>query len=882
MRRLIAYISLTVTMIIASALTIFAPIRSLNSNLEYSSGREFTYQVRTKATNDGTTPTEAAPDGALDEIFDIMDTRMETFGVSEYQLAKEGKDIIRATASLTSDNQYNRLRVYLNYDANFTVRIAKDDETTAIASAAEMFDGVKARIEYKGPYPFIVIPLSNSQLFQDTIVSVAQRIQEEEQTQTGDGSQPELVDNAKIVLWSDFNPDTDSYAKAKDDNQMAGKLFLSFDYRSMFWGDNKQEIAVASPIDNYNEQNKYTTAQIKEATDTARYMVNVFNAGSLDYDVEFLFENRFVPATVESLLVFGEMDNIAFSSTAIALLIAFAFIFFVIGFIYRFPVIGVISSFMLTMLGTILLFNVITVEVSTSAIIGLVVVGLLAVFGSLTYLGRFRNEVYRGRTFKKAHTEASRRSSTYNLDALIISLVVGVITYFTAGPAVIGFGTVLIFGSIVGLVSILLHNNIVYWLLANNTSSQKNFGFYGIDARKVPNLLENEKPSYFGRFASNSTSGNNKLYAGFFGLALLGAIVTLSVFAGIGQTPLALQVQDANITRVYFRVSENSDITSNAEETSPEDILNSIQINGKALGLIKDGDLVSYETHDYSTKTGEGENQITTNYTYLVYNISGNFSGEEEVTYHYAPLSLNGTMPLIDALDTIVTTIDPNAIVSVNHVQKQVVAPSLNSVVLVSLITLGVTTLYLAIRFGLSRGLTNLLTGAATASVVILYFVVTRISVHPLVAIGALIAVLMVALINSVIFNYQKDIKKDSFFREKAMDEKDSLALTMSLSPLYAIYILGALGFVAFMAIVPYVMSMVYFSVVLAILVGLFATTKVNLLLIDTFSKWFTKIAKIKFSFPKSKRALHREQAKRNARGRGNEPEEALIIGIND
>ncbi|MGE4342199.1 MAG: hypothetical protein AB7E23_03795, partial [Bacilli bacterium] len=235
MRRLIAYIGLAVSLIVATALNVFAPIRGLNSNLEYTNGREFVYQINAKT--DTETVTGDLPDGALDEIFDVMDQRMETFGVSEYQLSKEGSNIIRATAALPSDSQYNRLRVYLNYNANFTIRIAADDETTAIANAEQMFDGVSARIEYRGPYPFIVIPLSDPQWFQDNIVSVAEKIQEEEQSSTEDGSQPELVDNAKIVMWSDFNPDTDSYAKAQEDNEMAGKLFLSFDYRSMFWDE---------------------------------------------------------------------------------------------------------------------------------------------------------------------------------------------------------------------------------------------------------------------------------------------------------------------------------------------------------------------------------------------------------------------------------------------------------------------------------------------------------------------------------------------------------------------------------------------------------------------------------------------------------------------
>ncbi len=883
MRRLIAYISLAVALIAATALNLFAPIRHLNSNLEYSSGREFVYQISAKTDEQGNATDEVLADGAIDEIFDVMDQRMETFGVSEYQLAKEGEDIIRATASLPSDDQYNRLRVYLNYNANFTIRIAKDDETTAIADADQMFDNVQARIEYRGPYPFIVIPLSDPTWFQDNIVSVAQTIQEEEQTATEDGSQPELVDNAKIVIWSDFNADTDSYAAAQEDNDMAGKLFLSFDYRSMFWDEDKSEIAVASPIDGYNEQNDYTTEQIKEASDTARYMVNVFNAGTLDYDVEFLFENRLIPASVESLLTFNEVDRVAASRTMIAAGLAFIFIFVVIGLIYRMPVFATISSFMVTMLGTFLLFNAIAVEISTSAVIGFVFVGLLAIFGSVTYLSRFRNEVYRGRSFKKAHTEASRRSSIYNLDALILSLIVGVVTYFTAGPAVIGFGTVLIFGSIVGLVSILLHNSLLYWLLANNTSTQKCHKIYGVDDSKVANLLENEKPSYFGRFAGTNPNNKSKLYGGIFGAILLAGIATVSVFSFIGN-PLNLQVEDSNVTRIYFRVSENSSVASNAEFSSPDQILSSITINGQALELIKDGDLVSYETHDYATKTGEGENEITTNYTYLVYNIEGAYTGNENVTYAFVndAYNLTGTMPLIDALNDITLQIDPLAQVSVNHVQKQAVSPSLHSVVIVSLITVGFTSLYIAIRFGLAKGLANLLVTSSASLAVLLFFIATRISVHPLTAIGALVAVLVVALINIIIHNYQRDLSRDSFFRDMTRVDKQKLGLTMSLTPVYTVFILSAVAFIFFMAIAPYTISMVYTATLIAILVSLLAATRLNLMLETFFHAVIERVKMMTVKLPKSKRALHRENAKRNVRGRSNEPEEAILIGIND
>ena len=144
------------------------------------------------------------------------------------------------------------------------MKIGDDDNTEAILSADQIFADKKARVEYRGPYPFIVFPLSDPTLFETTIVDVAQKIQEEKGSQeTAEGEdKPALVKEATIVLWSDYDPDKDSYMSPVGDTQ--GKIFLSFDYRSMWWNEDKTEIGVASPLEGMSENHKYTTAQIKK------------------------------------------------------------------------------------------------------------------------------------------------------------------------------------------------------------------------------------------------------------------------------------------------------------------------------------------------------------------------------------------------------------------------------------------------------------------------------------------------------------------------------------------------------------------------------------------------------------------------------------------
>lgn len=885
MRRLIAYISLVVAIILGVGFNALAPLRSINSNLEYTSGREFVYKISAKANELDPSVDADLKDGAIDEVFDIMDSRMKTYGVSEYQLSKEGSDTIRATATLGSDSEYNRLQTYLNYSANFTLRVAKTDETEAIANPEEVFDNVKARIEYTGPYPFIVIPLSNPSILKDTVIPAAQKIQEAEQTIGEDGqTNTELVDNAKIIMWTNYDPDTDVYADSSTNNDIAAKIFLTFDYRNMWWNEDQTEIAVASPFaeEAYNEQNKYTTAQIKTATDTARFMVNVFNAGTYDYEVDFLFSNTSYQPSVEPLIVFGSKDRVALSRTLIASVAALVIVFIALFIVYRLPVLSIVSSVLTTFVGTILLFNAISIEMSTSAIIGLMLVTAIAVMGGVSYLSKFKNELYRGRSMKKAHIEAIKRSTFINIDTLVISLIVGVITYFAGNSATLGFGTVLIFGSIVSIITILLHNAIMFWLIANNTATSKSYKLFGIDKNRVPDLLESQEPEYFGRFVSpnNSPTTFAKPLGMIFGVLAVASMITIGVFAGLNKSPLNLSVQDNNTTRIYLRVSEKSKIDVNSTNNSPQLILESFKVNDEALVLVKDNDIAVYERHDYTTTTGEGENKISQNFIYYVYTVEGHFDNNTTVTYAKGDVQESGSF--VDVLQTVIETVDADATISINAVVRQATNPSVTSIVILySLISL-FTSIYFLFRRGIANAIANFIVSISAGALVIGFFVATRISVHPLVAIGALVAITSVALINNIVFNYIKLTKNDKLkmINELDTNKKEELGLSMALTPVYVVFATLAVSFLIYLAIVPTQVTMVYVSGLIATVLAIALVTRIQLPLTRIIAKFFKRLTSI---FNKTPKTGNKTKAKANAeKTRSSEVEEAIIIGIND
>ncbi len=878
MRRLIAYLTLTFTLIFGAALNTLTPLRNLVSNHEYQNGREFVYRISDKENPDHIF---AADDmKAINDVAAEMEQRMQNFGVSEYNIAKEGNNIIRATTTLQSDTEYNRLQVYLNYNADFSITVG-DDDNTEVLDASMIFDDVKARVEYRGPYPFIIFPLSNPELFQTNIADVASAIQDEKgSADIPEGSdRPELAKEATIVLWTDYDIDKDSYMNPTGDTQQ--KIFLTFDFRAMWWDEDKTEIGVASPLEGANESGQYSTAQIKTASETARYMANVFNAKPLDYKVEFLFANEYTAPTVEPLINLGSRDNLALSATLFAGLITFALVLIIAFAIYRLPILNALSSGVLTFLGTMVIFNAIQVEFSTSAILGLLVVTFVSLASSIFYAARFRGEVYKGRSFKKAHSEAINRSLIMTVDVLVLLLVTGVFTYFFGGATLAGFATTLIFGSIVMIASVLVHNALLLPLLAHNTLSAKSYTYYGINEAKVPNILNDEKQTYFGRFINHKPEAKAKLNISVMGaLSAISFVLVLVFGAFTSINPYNLVKYDENTTRVYFQVSERSEISALSQTNSPLMLLSYIELDDDGTTLadkvIMENGLPVAETPSFTTIEEIGEDEVSVVYNFYVYNLNGIYNGDEDVVFKTTSAGLTQQGKLSDALSEIVLSLDDKAVISFNHINKEAISPHYGRIAWVSLVTLAVTSVYFVFRFGLTRGVANFVESFIGASFIFLFFMVTRLAIPPLATMGAFVTILFISLLNVVIFTNIRDVEKDSAHKGITRREMYMLGLKYSLSVVYVLTLLFSVGFLVFTLIGPLAVSSVYLASLVGVVSGLYIVSKLST---ATLSSTLNVLGRI----PERQTKRRKESVQRTSiRAKSGEPEEAVFIGIND
>ncbi|MCK7489325.1 MAG: hypothetical protein MZU79_03045 [Anaerotruncus sp.] len=83
-----------------------------------------------------------------------------------------------------------------------------------------MFADSVARVDYKGQYPHIVIPLSNPTYFIDQILAEAKSIDEA----GGEVGEGEINDAAYILLWAN-RLEGDTYEEATTNTKVAEKSF---------------------------------------------------------------------------------------------------------------------------------------------------------------------------------------------------------------------------------------------------------------------------------------------------------------------------------------------------------------------------------------------------------------------------------------------------------------------------------------------------------------------------------------------------------------------------------------------------------------------------------------------------------------------------------
>ena len=263
MRRLIAYISMAITMLIAVGVAFTPVFTSMNPGREFTSGNEIVYRL---SDNEGTNLENDAD--AAEKVATEMRNRLETYQIEDYSVRVEGNDTVRVSLSVKDETQLSYITRYLSFSGeNFS--LAGEVEETRVMGDEIFVDSV-ARIErQQDVVPYVVIPVSDTTKVKTLIESVSSSEEEKSISRKVEDEGETEQSTPDIFLWANW-VEGDTYEKANNDKAITGqKIICSFVSSNIWYREGLKDDAEPTEIQYLcgfaNSDGEYDVSKLKEA-----------------------------------------------------------------------------------------------------------------------------------------------------------------------------------------------------------------------------------------------------------------------------------------------------------------------------------------------------------------------------------------------------------------------------------------------------------------------------------------------------------------------------------------------------------------------------------------------------------------------------------------
>ncbi len=882
MRRFWSFIVLAFTALLVMGVSITAITVQADSNIEYQSGREIVFRIEDKEDKD-----LELEDGALEEVAEIFENRLNNAEIDAFEIAIQGTDTIKVTFSTSYAADYDNIIYYLGFNGNFALSTSSD----VFAIGDEFLDeDEEVYLDTINGYPVIVIPVNEDSPEFKAVIEEGQRQMDNGEgevtvTTNEDGEEEEEV-NTYLYLWSDYQ-EGDIYSMTVSGNEdydslVEEKIIMKFSVDNGYWLDDDED-ALVSYVNIDNDGDGYASVEEREyGYSQARFYVNILNSEELDYDVTYMY-SRNVDAWYESVISLGSHATIAWSSTLIATLIAIVVMVIALAFVYRWfaaPSAVVTMGSMFTAIG---LTIALSVEINVGAIIGLVAVMMCSCLSGVLYFSKFKEECRKGRSLRKANSEASKRSLWPMFDINLVLIIIGACCFLMGGTYMTAFASITVFGGIASMIYNIFLLRGGCWLLTNNTKWQGRYDLFGVQNSEVPDTSKGEKTTYKGPYDDKSLNKHTKAWsittASVFAVVLIGMITFGCVYGGnLYNTPV-----NESATQIYV---ETSSTNSPINYDSLHKFFEKVYI-GDADSHSTNENLDSYVAEISSYTNTIREDTIDVTYYYYIIDLTDTSINEDTTAYYF--LENDGGV----VQETIGYTInevfdyalplqssgiaDSKASVTLKDAVVNSYQPDIYPIILATSIGVIVSAVYLMFRYRPARGLASLVTTTAAGAVTIGLFSLFRVPVSALITIALPFTCIFTFTISIYLMNKDKESvqetrRKDLTREERRtiLDRANSQIFTTEMFAL-CVSILIAICFFGFGTLST---SLLYLGIIVGCLLGAFVTVELLPPLCHLFYTWLSRIHINQNRKPKKN--------KKKTTNRGAEPEEVIFIGIND
>ena len=894
MRRLWAYVIIAFTALVAVFASMPSLIKGISSNGDHSVRRQFTFQLVEKEAENPEEEVAKLNENSAKEMAKIMEQRLISYGVESYDISVSGdneiSDIITVSFKADDNTQYQQIVSYLTFSGSFALMNNQNDvvEDNQFRNGNAYLKEVSVN-----EYPTVILPIKNSFTEWETLITGAK----DNPVTEGEGEESSTV----ARLWLIYNYRIgDNYQILEETNELTNKTLLTFDFdpeneEELYYDSNKNSLSRICGYQDTNSNGVADANEVKAAYNQADYLLHLFNSSSLDFEVRCvkgLIDGTqvWVQPKVETVIKEG---TIVWNNTLSAALAAVIIASLLLVVFYRLGAVGVASATVLSVFAGFLFMILAGLEYSVLAVAALVAIGVVSLASGVVYLNKLKEDAYRGHTLKKANTEASKKSLLPIIDIHIVSVIIGLMCYLLGGTALHSFGAILTFGSIISFIINTLGLKGMMWLATNTTGLIGKYEAFGINSENVPNHMAEEKQRFYGPYAEKDFTVKKKpisiIALSAFVLSLVGVIVSSSLNGGNVFKNARAQVTGGEIYVVNKIKVEDDDSKSKLDKNSLEEkILSYIEIEDSANTYKPLSDFVASTNYDNFTftqsKTVEGVTSyyLTTYYVVklkkvISLDINAKFADEAAAS----ATTLSAKLDELETDPTLFSGSESNSI-SIKTIETYVpvASPNWGKIALATTISILILTLYLTLRYRLSRGLATIVMPFAATGITVGLITLLNVIGMQFTNI-ALVAVPFVALFTYLFMisfmNRERELVIDDKSRDASVEHRVELskkALGMAAAQMFAtagvcIYLL-----VDFFGFGVATSSMLYLVAILGSIISLGLVVTLFVPLSNILFSLFSKIT--------INRKPRERKNKKTAPKKSAEPEEAIFIGIND
>lgn len=881
-----------------SATTVFSRLNA---------GREFTNSYEVLYTVEGS-------ESQVEDVAKEFRKRLDDFAVEDYSVAiqedqttnagDKGRKFAIEVSFAADQSEFEYISKYLPYSGgSFSLIGTKDDQFVD-----DIFKDSQAyitKVQDTIPYVIIPVPASDKEKVETFLKGIEDasgdsgnpdvpaqnkftRLNAEGDSGEGEGEEEDNTPN--IFLVHDWN-DGDSYESVSKDPHISSKILMEFNNKHFWYENSKEEhTEIQYLCGTPDEEGNYDLKNLKFANLKATYLKNMFNAPKYEAEISTVYvtesasgiTNNYntLQATNENLLVLGSDVNLAWSTTLISTLIALAIVSLLLVVFYRWSALAVIANTVGTVFLTYVVFIFMGSLFNIPAIVGGVILAVASLFSSVYYLFKFKEEVLKGRTIKKANQEASRKSNLLVIDASVVLAFTGLMLFVLGGAALKPMGVILFFGSLFALAMNLIVFKIMMYLLTNTTSFQNKYSYFAIDPKDVPNVLEEKKTEVKSGYENVNFTKHSKLTSIILSALLVASVAGIAVFGSIKGSPLNVDAATKDHSVLYVNINAENKVITDAEAFE-EYVLKNIKVNDKAL--------------EYDSKDGVTYQKIT--------KFDSDTLKEEVLPYNYFAVDLSSVLSVnkveysldkgksYEVADEGLGYAFEQVIISLEGIEAEKIdfsllkshetisTPNQGFVALATGIAVLGAGLYIAIRFRISRGIAASIVAGGSAATAYGLLALTRLGTTALSSITMPVVAVPVLLFAILFAAKEKELVKDSK-EEITLEKRKEImqkALSLSASGIIIIAILSIYLVINYFGFGLASTAYMFAASLVGLVVGLIAVLTVMGPLGSLLDKAFSKIR-----LPKFQKKEKKQRIKLHEQPKTSEPEERIFIGIND